>query len=180
MINYRLKINFQDTKTLTSDICFVSGDVGAYRFVFDFFDCGKKVDVSDCVLTVRAKRADGKIIEGAGEITDGVAVFVPKNSMYSVPGELYMEIALTTKGKKYITTKIITASVIEGLGCDTLVSNDEVSVFVTLLNQVQSRIEEVNKLKREALPVRGLDYWTDADKEEIKSYVDEAILGGEW
>jgi hypothetical protein len=29
-------------------------------------------------------------------------------------------------------------------------------------------------------PVRGVDYWTDADKEEIKSYVDEAILGGAW
>lgn len=29
-------------------------------------------------------------------------------------------------------------------------------------------------------PVRGVDYWTDADKAEIKSYVDEAILGGEW
>lgn len=29
-------------------------------------------------------------------------------------------------------------------------------------------------------PVRGTDYWTDADKAEIKSYVDEAILGGVW
>lgn len=29
-------------------------------------------------------------------------------------------------------------------------------------------------------PVKGEDYWTDADKAEIKSYVDEAILGGEW
>lgn len=29
-------------------------------------------------------------------------------------------------------------------------------------------------------PVRGVDYWTDADKNEIKSYVDEAILGGVW
>ena len=29
-------------------------------------------------------------------------------------------------------------------------------------------------------PVRGTDYWTEADKAEIKSYVDEAILGGEW
>lgn len=29
-------------------------------------------------------------------------------------------------------------------------------------------------------PVRGTDYWTDADKAEIKSYVDDAILGGEW
>ena len=29
-------------------------------------------------------------------------------------------------------------------------------------------------------PVKGTDYWTDADKAEIKSYVDNAILGGEW
>lgn len=30
------------------------------------------------------------------------------------------------------------------------------------------------------IPVKGVDYWTDADKAEIKSYVDEAILGGAW
>ena len=29
-------------------------------------------------------------------------------------------------------------------------------------------------------PKRGIDYWTDADKAEIKGYVDEAILGGAW
>lgn len=29
-------------------------------------------------------------------------------------------------------------------------------------------------------PIRGTDYWTDADKAEIKSYVDDAILGGAW
>lgn len=29
-------------------------------------------------------------------------------------------------------------------------------------------------------PIRGVDYWTNADKAEIKSYVDETILGGVW
>lgn len=29
-------------------------------------------------------------------------------------------------------------------------------------------------------PVRGTDYWTDSDIAEIKSYVDNAILGGAW
>lgn len=29
-------------------------------------------------------------------------------------------------------------------------------------------------------PVREVDYWTEADKAEIKSYVDDAILGGVW
>lgn len=29
-------------------------------------------------------------------------------------------------------------------------------------------------------PVKGVDYWNEADIAEIKSYVDEAILGGAW
>ena len=29
-------------------------------------------------------------------------------------------------------------------------------------------------------PVRGVDYWTEADKAEIHDYVEEAILGGAW
>lgn len=29
-------------------------------------------------------------------------------------------------------------------------------------------------------PVRGTDYWTDADKAEIKKWVDDAILNGKW
>ena len=29
-------------------------------------------------------------------------------------------------------------------------------------------------------PVRGTDYWTQTDIAYIKSYVDEAVLGGEW
>ena len=29
-------------------------------------------------------------------------------------------------------------------------------------------------------PQRGIDYWTEGDKEEIKAYVDDAILRGAW
>ncbi len=29
-------------------------------------------------------------------------------------------------------------------------------------------------------PQKGIDYWTEADKAEIHSYVDDAILGGAW
>ena len=29
-------------------------------------------------------------------------------------------------------------------------------------------------------PVRGIDYWTETDKNEIRTYVETAILGGEW
>ena len=30
------------------------------------------------------------------------------------------------------------------------------------------------------LPEKGVDYWTEEDKAEIKGYVHEAILNGEW
>lgn len=29
-------------------------------------------------------------------------------------------------------------------------------------------------------PIRGVDYWTDADKDEIKQWVEDAILNGKW
>ena len=30
------------------------------------------------------------------------------------------------------------------------------------------------------VPVKGVDYWTEEDKAEIKAYIDQVILGGEW
>lgn len=180
MINYKLKIETQSEKVLSSDVSFVSGDVRAYKFTFDFFDGGAPLDVENCLLVVRARRADGKCIEDAGEIVDGKGVYVPSNSIFAIPGEVRLEVALCDSSKSYITTKIILAEVVEGIGKECEVSSEEISVFVTLINQVQSKIEAANKLIEFSIPQRGTDYWTDEDKAEVKAYVDEAILGGEW
>ena len=55
-------------------------------------------------------------------------------------------------------------------------------ITVTLSNGTTSTftVQNGSKGSKGDSPVRGTDYWTDADKAEIKSYVDEAILGGEW
>jgi len=180
VINYNLKIDTQSEKVLSSDISFVSGDVRAYKFIFDFFDGGVPLDVENCLLVVRARRADGNCIEDAGEVIDGKGVYVPSNSVFAIPGEVRLEIALCDSAKSYITTKIILAEVIEGIGNESEPAGEEISVFVTLINQVQSKIEAANKLIEASTPQRGTDYWTEEDKAEIKSYVDEAILGGEW
>ena len=39
--------------------------------------------------------------------------------------------------------------------------------------------EWLDSLKGDS-PVKGIDYWTETDIAEIKSYVDDAILGGKW
>ncbi|MBQ3118163.1 MAG: hypothetical protein IJC10_00160 [Clostridia bacterium] len=180
MIDYKIKVNFQDEKILTSDICFVSGDVKSNRLIFEFYNNGTRVDISNYTLSVRAKRSDGVVVAGAGNIQDNAAVFVPENNFYAVPGELYMEIALSDSAGRYATTKIIVASVVQGLGEAAIEGADNLSVYVTLLNEAQSKIDQANKLIEDSIPVKGEDYWTDEDKAEIKSYVDEAILGGAW
>lgn len=61
-------------------------------------------------------------------------------------------------------------------------------ITITLTDGSQSKFQVLNGKKGSAgvdgkdgyTPVRGTDYWTEKDKAEIKSYVDEAILGGAW
>ena len=101
MITYKLKINYQDPRVMTSDMEFVTGDVGAYRLEFEFYDNGARVDLTDCVLTVKAKRSDGTVLADAGEIQDNLGVFVPKNDIYAVAGELRFEVALADAAKNY-------------------------------------------------------------------------------
>lgn len=58
----------------------------------------------------------------------------------------------------------------------------------TVDNQIEQRIAELHASGEfngapgndGYSPVREVDYWTDADKAEIKSYVDDAILNGAW
>ena len=62
MITYHFNINCQEPRMLISDMEFVSGDTGAYCLNLTFYDNGKRLDLSDKVLAVKGKRADGKVI----------------------------------------------------------------------------------------------------------------------
>ena len=55
-------------------------------------------------------------------------------------------------------------------------------ITVTLTNGTTSTftVQNGSKGSKGDSPVRGTDYWTAADKAEIKSYVDDAILNGVW
>ncbi len=207
MINYRLKIDFLDSKILASDICFVSGDVKSSTLYFEFYNAEKRVDISSYTLSVRAKRSDGVVVASSGKIKENTAVFTPESNMYCVPGELYMEIALTDATGKYATTKIITAEVIEGLGEAAIEAVDNLNVYVKLVSDAISAKEEAiaaaeiaknvhpeirdgiwwvydddratmvsTGIKAEGvIPQRGVDYWTEEDVNEIRSYMDEVI-----
>lgn len=173
MITYKLKINYQDSRVLTSDMEFVTGDVGAYRLEFAFYDNGARVGLSDKLLTVKARRADGVVLSDSGSISENTALFVPKNELYAVPGELYLEIALTDNAKNYITTKIVMANVIEGLGEPSDIAENGVSVYVTLLNQVKSQIDAANQL------IKDSKAYYDEEIAQMQSEVEGAKVAAE-
>lgn len=56
----------------------------------------------------------------------------------------------------------------------TVFENDVITCYVI---NAERGLQEIGS---GASPVRGVDYWTDEDKAEIKSYIDESILNGSW
>lgn len=59
---------------------------------------------------------------------------------------------------------------------DYLYTETEVVAVKTVVNEAMQEAKDSGAFT----PVKGIDYWTEADIAEIKSYVDEAILGGKW
>lgn len=159
MITYQVKIDTADPKLLTTDMEFVTGDVGAYKMVFSFYENGKPLDITGSILSVKAKRADGVVLSDTGECAGNQATFVPKNALYAVAGELRLEVALSDTAKNYTTTKILLANVLEGAGAPQSVAEDDVNIYVTLLNRVQQQLQTaermVNTLYNEDLSYLG-------------------------
>ncbi|MBR4874656.1 MAG: hypothetical protein IKU87_02410 [Clostridia bacterium] len=146
MINYNIDINCEEPRISTSTLELVSGDVGAYNLCCAFFSDGKRMDLSSLLATLKAKRADGVILSQSGKIIDNRAVFKLENGIYAVPGELYLEIALSDSAKNYVTAKVILANVIKGLGETDETAKSETSVYVTLLNQTQEKLSQAESL----------------------------------
>ena len=150
MITYHLNIDCQAPKTLVSDLELVSGDVGACCLHIKFRDNGMWMELDDKLLTVKGKRADGKVISDCGTTEGTTAKITLKNSFFAVPGELILEIALTDAAKNYVTTKIVTANVLEGLGEPSETAEDSVSVFVHLLSRMKEQLDAADVLLKES------------------------------
>lgn len=129
MVEYKIKIETKREKVYYSDFVFTTGDVRAYKFIFDFAD----VDVENCSLGVKAKRADGSVVIAKSGDCKG---FVLPGNMYSVPGEVLFEIAIYDATGGCITTKVVAATVRKGFGEDGLAADDRYPVMTSLINEV--------------------------------------------
>ncbi len=131
MIEYRIKIDTKSEKIYYSDFIFTTGDVRAYKFVFDFVDC----DTENCSIGVKAKRADGTVV--IAKSSDCKSFVLPGN-MYAVAGEVLFEIALYDAAGGCITTKVVAATVRKGFGEEGLASDDRYPVLTSMINEVNA------------------------------------------
>lgn len=69
------------------------------------------------------------------------------------------------------TTSIVKAKVREGTPTN-IVAEPTIDLYKQLVHLASQAVQ--------ITPVKGVHYWTEADKAEIKAYVDDAILNGEW
>lgn len=145
MIQYHFSFNLQDPRIYDSDMEFVSGDVGAYGVRISFLSDGMSFDISEYTFVVKVVRADKTVLDDAGYIEDNKAVYVFKNSMLSVPGDVVIEFALTDAQGNYITAKIVRATVLQGAG-DGNNASDTTNVYASLLGQLTERLNQANKL----------------------------------
>lgn len=129
MIEYRIKTDTKSERIYYSDFIFTTGDVRAYKFIFDFSD----IDTEGCSLGIKAKRADGTVIIAK---SDDCKSFVLTGNMYSVPGEVLFEIALYDDVGGCITTKVVTATVRKGFGEEGLASDDRYPALTSMINEV--------------------------------------------
>lgn len=147
MITYKLRIDLQSERELYSNIVFTTGDKSGYVLELSFFDNGARMDLTDCALTVKTRRADGAVVIDGGTIADGAAHYTVADNAYETAGEVAMEAALVRTDGSYVTTKVIYALVREGFGESGLTSSDNEPILAQLTAQTLAIRGEVNELQ---------------------------------
>jgi len=121
-------------------------------------------------------------------------------SIVTIPDDVlrhpFQKLRVGVRGENADSTLVIPTIMAEGpfieVGADP--TEDPVAVDLPVWQNLQNQIGDLTQLRtaakdslvsainevRLSLPVRGVDYWTDEDIAEIRSYVDEAIQGGQW
>ena len=147
MIIYRFKTELSGERTKYSNAVFTTGDVRGYRLVFEFTQNGKKADISGCMLSVKAKRADGIVIIDSGVVTQNEAYYDVKNSMIATAGDVSFEVALADSDGMYLTALELIAFVREGHGESNLKGADTTPVLSTLLTAASRAEQSANEAK---------------------------------
>lgn len=120
-----------------TNILFVQDDMQVYNIEILLIDNEQPVNLTDCTVTIRIKRADGITIEDSvdeivGPSTLGKIRYVLKNEMYAVPGDVIGEISVYQEQRR-LTAAQFKARARADIGDDDLISADDRLPILTKL-----------------------------------------------
>ena len=156
-------------KTEILGVCSVENNAVVYTFTG-----GEDTEDTVCDLAVAGEYLCEYILYGK----DGAVMTSPQFIVTAT------DIAFDGEGAKssnsYPALEAALMKLQEGNFSVTAVNGDEAKASVTVGETTIDITLTLPKGDKGDAPVRGTDYWTAADIAEIKSYVDDAILGGAW
>lgn len=134
----------------------------------------------ECLTEVETKMANGEFDGAPGQRGTGILKVTTAPSGYTTAIGSYTpkyRIALSTVKSQSKVDEVLLGDVIQYSYYQYLVDYLDATYAYTSVTRTSLRGATG---AAGTTPVKGTDYWTDADKAEIKAYVDEAILGGAW
>jgi hypothetical protein len=125
-------------------------------------------------MSIIIKTQNGEVRYGINEYTlDTPQDLTELNSVQCAPGSTAFVIST---GETYMKNSNGTWNKIKTFSG----GSGESAYEIAVRNGFEGTEEEWLESLKGYTPVRGVDYWTEEDMAEIKTYIEQVILGGEW
>ncbi len=150
MIPYKINIDLEGQREITSNITLSVGDVEGYGLVLEFYRCGKPYDITGYNLSVSAMPSGATIpIPDVGTVEGGRGYYLIKPSMYAYAGNMRLEIILSD-GRSSTVTKVIHFPVRSGFSSfgGSIVEEKDFTVLQTLILKAQVAIAQTETVVR--------------------------------
>lgn len=185
---YRLSLDVHDA---TSQLSFPikKGDTSR-RLLISLVDNGVPYIISeDCYAIFMAKKPDGNLISNDCTIQNNMIIYDITGQTSAMEGRLDCEITLFGLNAGQITSPRFSMIVYETTGSEAeseITSSSEYKSLVHLIAEGNDLVYTVKKKLEHGefvgeqgeagkTPVRGVDYFTEADKKDITDYIDKEI-----
>jgi|GEM_PF-4409788 len=150
MIPYKIKIDIEGQREITSNITLSVGDVEGYGLVLEFYRSGKPYDITGYNLSVSAMPSGATLpIPDVGTVEGGRGYYLIKPSMYAYAGSMRLEIILSD-GRSSTVTKVIHFPVRSGFSSfgGSIVEEKDFTVLQELISKAQIAISQAETVVR--------------------------------
>ena len=143
MRDYEINSDLKQSKF--ENLKFVQFDNGS-TITVNLFEDGQAVDLTNCTVVTRFKRADGRVIDKATAVTENKIIVAVDDTVTAVAGVLKVIFKITYETSKQVSTFMLLADINVGIGDETISpgSGGNVNIVITLYDDQTGEVKTVN------------------------------------